>query len=395
MKPNTDRSADGRDTAGTRKVRKRKARRLTVRRLFLVVLIIALVVVAWQNWDTVAPDKVILRIRDALTDDGGSYPVDITGANVSRLVYAQSYCVTLSDTYLTYLSGRGGMANRYPCTYSSPLMSTAGNYVLLAEQGSKRVQLCTRTEARDEVTVSQNILAAAVNKKGQYAVLTEGPPGYAVQVTVYSKKGEVLYTRSRGQTAVGVALSPDGRQVALLSIRATNGTLQTVVETFSTRSAENGPICSTTAEDALLYRINFIGKKRLAAVGEDRAILLPTNGGEATVYTPAGAKILGSAVGSSGIAVATRPYGETGGGTVTVLDQNGKERCRVDFDGDFRSLTADGNRYLLLTDKRVQMLTEYGAGKQAETEADGQQAVLSGNDAVVLGLNTIQKYTLA
>ena len=67
----------------------------------------------------------------------------------------------------------------------------------------------------------------------------------------------------------------------------------------------------------------------------------------------------------------------------------------MDFSGEFRHISADGDSYLLLTDSRVQQITRTGAGKAADVAPDGQKAVLaSGSTAVVLGLSTVQAYEL-
>ena len=245
------------------------------------------------------------------------------------------------------------------------------------------------------MTAPEKIIAVALNEKGQFAVLTQGTQGYTVQVTVYDRKGVPLYSRSRNLLATDVALSADGRQVALLSVEAENGVLHSVVEAFSLSSTDAEALISYTAQDTLLYRLAYQRNGRLAAVGENGALVLDNSGNPPEIYSAGDGRVLGYAAGDNCLALAVRRYGDTTDGQVTVLDGAGRERCTVPFTGEFRHLSADGHRFLLLTNGQAQIITTAGAGKSATLAADGQQAVLSGNSAIVLGLNAIQSYPLS
>lgn len=363
-------------------------------RLSTLLLLCVLVVTLWKNWDSVAPDKWWGNLQDSLTGSTGSYPVDVSGMNMKRLTLSGKYTVTFSDSYLTYLDDNGGEVARYACTYPSGLLSTAGQYVLLAEQDGRRFRLNTRSGMVFEGTAEQPIITAAVNAKGQMALLTQGPQGYTVQVTVYDRRGKVLYTRSRNQQAVDVALSADGSQVALLSVQATDGALHTIVDVFSLSSTDTKPLCSHTANNVLLYRLEYLGDTWLTAIGENGVTLLDTKDGLSTVYSAGDMRLLGYAIGDNTLALALRPYGDTGDGQVHVINKKGEPSCMVPFSGEFRQISASGKRYVLLTDAAATEITAAGQGKQAAVENDGQQAVLSGQRVVVLGLNRVQAYTL-
>ncbi len=377
-----------------RRRRRKRARLLMWKRLGIILAIFVLVFVVWRNWDTLAPDKLLAKMQDLIGDASGSYPVDISGSNAQHLAQSQNYSVLLTDSYLTYYNDRGGEVTRYPCTYSSALMRTAGKYVLVAEQGGKRLLLTTRSMTLADMTLENTILAADVNAKGQFAVLTQGSQGYAVELTVYDQKGTQLYRRSRTSLASEVTLSADGKLAALLSLEATNGVLATSVEVFSLTSADTKALYTHTAADTLLYRLDFLSNERLVAVGENGALLMTVDGGQPTVYDIGGRQLLGYAVADGSAALILRPRGDTDGGEVVMLDSKGTQLCAVPFTGEFRHLSAQGKQVLLLTDRAAQVIMQSGAGKSCPVEADGQQAVLFGSNAVVMGLSALQQYAL-
>lgn len=378
-----------------RRRHKKRARLLMWKRLGIILALFILVFVVWRNWDTLAPDKLLAKVQDLIGDASGSYPVDIAGSNVQHLARSQNYTVLLSDSYLTYYNDHGGEVTRYPCTYSSSLLRTAGKYVLAAEQGGKRLLLTTRSMTLADMTLERNILSVDVNSKGQFAVLMQGTQGYAVELIVYDQKGTELYRRSRTSLASEVTLAADGKTVALLSVEATGGVLGTTVEAFSLSSADPQALYTHTAADTLLYRLEFLSNDRLIAVGENGALLLSLDGGQPTAYDIGGRQLLGYAVAADSAALILRARGDTADGEAVVLDNTGEQLCVVPFTGEFRQLSAQGKQYLLLTDGTAQVITRLGAGKSATVEADGQRAVLYGNDAVVMGLSALQSYALS
>lgn len=379
---------------GKRQMRRRRARRRAVIRAIALVMACVLVVFLWQNWDWLAPDKLLASLSDWMDGGDGNYPVDLSGTKVQRLSRVEDYTVLLTDSHLVYYDSDGAEMNRYGCSFPTGLVRTAGDYVLLAEQGGTRLHLSTRSSLEREWQAEQKILSVALNEEGMVAVLTDGPQGYQVQVKVYDRDGQVLYTRSRNRTATDVALAADGSQVALLSVVAEDGNLDSYIETFSLTSTAAESTHTHKETDVLLYRLAYCGENRLAVMGEDRLVMMHTDTGEITLYQPEEMRILGYAVAENQVALALRAYGATGNGEVHLLNGNTTILEMIPFTGDFRQLTAAEGGYLLLTDRYVQRLTAQGAGGKAAVEADARETVPEGDRAVVLGLNRLAAYDL-
>lgn len=379
---------------GKRQMRRRRARRRVFIRSLIVLLTCLTLVFVWQNWDWLAPDKLIASITDWLTGGDGSYPVDLSGTNVQRLVRTEDYTVLVTDSHVVYYDSEGAEMNRYHYAVSNSLVRTAGDYVLVAEQGGRRLHLSTRSDIELEFSTDHNILSVALNEEGQIAVLTDGPQNYQIQVKVYDDEGKVLYTRSRNRTATDVALSPDGKQVALLSVEASDGDLNTYIEAFSLSSSANEATYSHIEKDVLLYRLAYFSENCIGTVAEDRVVILNAVTGGVHRYTLEDQHILGYAIGEDRMAVALRPYGDTADGTLVLLNGSGKAVKTASFSGDFRQLSAFENEFVVLTDRYVQKFSESGLGGKASVEADGRQAVLDEDLAVVLGVSQLDAYEL-
>lgn len=381
-------------TEDKRQMRRRRQTRRTIWRIVIVAVIVALAVVVWLNWNVLAPDKLWAAFQDAVSGSIGSYPVDLSGSDPRRLAQVEDYTVVLTDSHLTYFNGDGAEVTRYTCTYAEPLLRTEGKFLLVAEQGAKRLQLTTRNKVELELKTEQKIRTVSLNAKGQFAVLTDGPQGYVVQITVYDKSGKVLYTRNSNRTVTDVVLSPDGTTVSAVSVEAVDGTLNTRLEVYSTTSASPDAQCAYQAEDDLLYRIAYLSDGTLVAIGEQSVVLMNTADGGVSLYTPDGLHILGYAVGGDTLALALRPYGATAGGTAVVLSSGGAEHCTTEFEGEFRHLSGVQGQYTLLTDHSVQAFSAAGVTDTVTVSADGRQAVYAVDKIVVMGLNRLEAFTL-
>ena len=395
MTKQTENHNQGPLTAEQKRImRRRKARKRALGRLVALVLFVAVLVVVWQNWDVLAPDRLMSEFEMLVGSGTGEYPVDMSGVSVRRLEKAEQYGMVLTESHLIYLNHGGAEVARYSCSYPTPLMKTAGKYVLVAEQGGRRLQLSTRSAVVLELETKRDIIAVALNEKGKLAVLTDGPQGYAVEISVYNRKGELVYTRDRNVVVTDVALSANGKQVAMLSPEAVNGTLNTRMDVFSVKTTDTEAVCSYVAKDALLYRLEYLQNGWVAGFGENGAVMLDTTDGLATVYAPEGVKVLGYATTGNHLALAVRPYGTTAGGEIHVVGKDGDPMTTVVFTGELRHLSGQNGAYALLTDSYVQKIAKNGADGMADMAADGQQVILDGNSAIVLGLNRIDSYAL-
>lgn len=394
VKPHSSRGDTPPSREDARRRHRRRSRILLVRRLTVTVLVIVLALVVWQNWDYLAPDKLIAGLQDSMTNQSGGYPIDISGANMTAITKADNYIVTIGDSYLTYYDHNGGEVNRYPCTYSSALMRTAGQYVLLAEQNGTRLQLSTRSAIQVEMTADNRIISAAVCAAGRFAVLTQSGQGYSVKVTVYDRNGDEIYSRSRQPLATAVALSPNGKEVALLSAQADNGVFTSTLDTFPLAGGQTEANYTHSQIDTLFYRLEYLNNDVLAAISDEGVLFANTRKGTPVYFTTENERVLSAATNGNGLAVALRPYGATAGGRVAVLNTAAEQLSTTDFVGEYRHLSTDGSRYMLLTDTAAHLFTATGSSKAAAVEADGKAAVIDSNRAIVLGLNSIAAYTL-
>ena len=121
--------------------------------------------------------------------------------------------------------------------------------------------------------------------------------------------------------------------------------------------------------------LHYYGNGNIAVVGDTATWVYDPDEDKAQIVSYEDAGLLGYAFSERGLALVTRGYGESGGGTVTVVNTAGKVVRTLPFESDFRHVAAaDSGFYLLLSDK-LHLLDTGGIAKTAAAPADGLQVV--------------------
>ncbi len=371
----------------------RRKRRFRIRFLILIA-IIALVVLVALNWQTIAPQAVMLKINDWISGGGaGGFPVDVSGSQIFRMESESGNTVLLSDTHVVMFNNSGAEVMRRSHAYTEPQLRTAGKYVLVAERGGKRLQLESRAKTVQTLSTAYGILTAAVHKSGRIAVVTGSDQGYNAEISVYSASGELLYHRLCSSLIADIAFSPNGKQLAVAAIGAENGAMTSTLEVLSLGSGESEALYAYKQADVLLYRIAYLSDSVITAVGDTEVWMYQPRRDNCQRYTFTDGSLQAYAIGSKGLLTVTRPHGSATGGTATLIKTDGTAAFTQSFDGVCRDVAADGNAYTLLTEREVYQFSSRGLVGSRAVSSDGRLVSLSGNRVMVLGLNTLDQYT--
>lgn len=364
-------------------------------RLVLVGLLLAGGFALWKNWESLAPESLLTWIDEKLTGNkGGGYPVNIAGSTVLHMADMEGSLALLNDSAFTMRNSRGEETVRRPHTYISPMMKTAGKYALVAESNGSRLSLETRSKTMWNKTMEYPIVSAAVSKNGTAAVVTEADQSYSCELFVYNSRGKQLYRLSRRLQAVDVAVSPDGRQVAVVSIAADSGDIRSYLEVFRLNSNSSEPVFSKEETGMLLVAAAYLEDGRLAAVGDTALWIADPEAGTAGVFEYDARQLLGYAVSGHTAAVALRSYGSAEGGQVSVVDGTGKAVYTAAFTGVYRHMASGREGYWLLTGDALQLLGKEEAEERISLSDDGRLVSSQGNKAVILGLTTLTQVDL-
>ncbi len=399
--------------------RKKRRRRSFLIRVGLRLLIVAAVFVTgiwiYQNWDTLAPESLVIWLDEKFSggDKGAGFPVEIVGSEITAMAQLKGNAALLSDNALILYNTRGGEVDRRLHGYAKPILRTAGDYLLIAEADGLRFRLETRAgtlldvPANNEKTengkttvvldkpLKNKIVTASVDTKGNVILVTGSSQSHMSEVLVYSKQGKQLYAlQSAENMVVDAAVSPDGKQIALISLNTEGGALRSCLQIYDMNSAAAVPVKEYADTDIMLCRVSYFPGGTVLAVGDNACWVANPAGSLFEKHSYTDYELIGLSEGEDSAALVLRRYGNTDGGRVLMIKPTGDVAYEAAFDGSFRDISPAKNGYWILTGGQLLHAGGKGLDKSMEIPADGRLVCGLGDKAIVLGLTSLTDYQL-
>lgn len=385
---------------GAKKVKTEKKRRgnygpwlRLLKRLIVVGLVIVAGFLVWSNWEKIAPEALLDWTEQQFGEgeEGEGFPRPMTGNVVVEMAEVNQHLVVLSDTTLRFFNGTAACVTERAHSFTTPSMHTAGKYVLLTEVGGDRLRLETRRETVLEKQLpNRRIYATDLLNNGTMAViLNSTSQSYLSEVQILDTKGNVKFTyQSNKYLLTDVALSPNGKQVAAVGTTAGNGVLKSVCLNIT---IANGAVKEYTGTDTLLHSVSFLSGNAITAMGDNAIWTITRGADEADMYSCDGYEPIGCTATSSLVAVALRRSGTTNEGALWLFDTHGNQIQNITYEGEFRTVSARGNKVLLLTDQLIYDIGTDGIKMTAESPLDCLRAVSYRGSPLLLTLNELTR----
>lgn len=169
----------------------------------------------------------------------GNFPIEISGGTDYQLRYTVKKIMILNDTYLYIYDTDGTLLRKRQHVYTNSVLRVANGRALVYENGGNQFTV----EDEDSVLYSKrfesNILFARLSSDGYTAVVTTSD-NYTCELTVYDKKGSVIYERKCIEMVTDLSFLSKSESCVLSFIKAENGALVTKVQEISfKKSGEN------------------------------------------------------------------------------------------------------------------------------------------------------------
>lgn len=382
--------------------RKRKKRhpwlKATVRLLIVAAVLVAGLAV-WKNWDTLAPEALLDWADQQFSGGakGDGFPYAISGDTVVSMEQAGRNMALLTDTSLLFINEKGGEAAKRSHSYAQPMLHTAGEYALVTETGGGRYQLETR---RETVLTGQlegrKIMAAAVHTDGTVALATDTTSqSYVSEVEMLSRRGKQLFSwKSTKLLITGLAISPDGKSLAVIGVTAEAGAMKSTLMVFDLSDPSAVPK-EYSGTDELLISVSFFESGTVAAVGDESIWVVNPEGTLFEKKSYEGLELMGAAVGETSAGIVLRHSGSSDGGRLMVVNSTGDTAYTAEFTGAYRHVAAGNSGFWLLTSAHLEHAGLTGMEASMEVPADGRMVEEFDGDALVLGLTGLNRYDTA
>lgn len=198
---------------------------------------------------------------------GSQLPVELSSTETFAVSAKNNYCYLLSDTELSVYSNNGKKSFSDTHGLSSPVLCESDARCLIYDQNGTGVRIYNAKKLILTKDNKNKIYACDISRDGTFAVAGKSE-NYASMVTVYDKNGDMLYEWYSPQEIItAVAVSPNGKSIALTTISIINGMYNSKLYAFNYESAN--PIFTKEYSGEFIYGINSVSKKTFSVFTEN------------------------------------------------------------------------------------------------------------------------------
>lgn len=339
-KKHTNKKSEGdglRVLMGTKLLKQKK--RLIVASVFVVIL---LSLVIFSASTPTGPFEFLQN--KILSLGNGSYPATISGSELLNAFSADSLTYILTDTHAEIYNKSGKQLFSRQHEFNSPSISVSSQRALIYDRGGKQLYVYNHTDVVHEITLENEIYCAAIGRNGTFAVATKSV-GYTSQVTVFNKNAKTKFIwYSSDELVNGIAVSNNGRRIAVSTINVGGGQFKSKVYVFKFSSAE--PIFSLEYDD-VIYSLNTVSSSRFVVVTDASVDFVKWSKGERLqVENKYSLNVFRQRMGGISAVVT----GNNSSNNISVLNKKGKQLVSFDFDGAVSDISVYNKTIFVLSD---------------------------------------------
>ncbi|MBE6716421.1 MAG: hypothetical protein E7573_05825 [Ruminococcaceae bacterium] len=278
--------------------------------------------------------------------------------SIKNMESYSSGTVLLTDTSVDYLDSGGRLLSSNSHLYSQPVMKVNKSTVLLYDRGGTAFRIERNSDIYNTYTVSGAITTAALGKKNNYAYVLNDEGGFQSHLYVYSYQGKKQFEwGSASEYCAGVALSDNGKNVALSMLGVENGEYYSKVIFFNFRGSE--PVYSVKFTDSTVFGLDFVNNKTVAALTDNGIFVINNDGQYETVCEYSPAEIKHSSFETSDIkAFAVANHGNEKDTDVVIFNKKYAELFRVNTDTEVISLASSERFTAVLFSNEVKIYSD-------------------------------------
>ena len=209
-------------------------------------------------------------VFDPVSENSMTMPFE-NAADSKYSKYRNGILVAKSN-YIGFLTAESGIVWEKNTVVVNPILCAEGNYILLADKGSRKLCLYNRDKLLYSIETKDNIISARVSSNGD-AIIIEEKDFYKGAVTVYNSNGEEIFAWNSGtDTILAADISDSSRRVAISLINTTDQISSNIIM-FNIKETEH--YASFQLADSIVFELNFLGET-LHATSDNRIVGLST-----------------------------------------------------------------------------------------------------------------------
>ena len=311
-------------------------------RILAVVAAVALIVGLWRGRVDCSLGNLAQCARDipSMTGKGDGFPITVTGGTTLQLDEISGGIAVLTDSTFSIFNHSSKQAVSRAHHMSNPGMKTAGRYALVFDIGKKLVRLETASDTLAELSCHGTIVSGAISRNGRFAVALSAPEdgtSAISRVVVYDKSGQWIYRYNTSTHYINdIALSPDGKYIAMSGITAKDGIMQSTLMIHKVLENTDGMtedeirkkavVATFEQPDNTFLSLEFTNTNTLFAIGTAKVFIVDDFGKSSRVVDLVGSLMAFDVDYDCGAAVYTTEILDGDIGNLQLFDTRGQLR---------------------------------------------------------------------
>lgn len=364
--------------------KKKKTGRKNWLKPFLIILVILMLVILAANVFTGTTISGISGIFSGYMEKLGSsdgYPYDIVSENTENVYPSDSNIILLTDVYARILSPGAKLKLNVQHNYSAPVVDANGARFIIYDRDSKNYRVVNGKTISEEMEAEGNILTCDMASNGSFCVASRSLQT-ASTFTVYDRKfNEVFKWNSSSDHIIDVALTDNGKYVAVAALGAENGEVYSKVLIFDVKSSES--LAEFKFSSTAVADLHFTSKGYLYIIGDNMFTIIDKNRKEIKsqeTFESGALKFV--SVGENGeTAVMFSKYGSDNTGTVKYYSYKGEETFSFDSKSSVYGVAAGKNKFAVYYGDETVIYNNKGEEKEKiKCTADYDKIFFAGSE---------------
>ena len=331
----------------------------------------------------------IRQVKTVFTKSGG-FPYSLDTFNFKRADSIGSGVITVNNDSTVVLNSSADELFSMQIKPGSRVITKNGR-ALIYGTASNEVVLQSKTEKLGSITEGSTVVAAALAENGSFATSHASQKHQSI-LRVYNSRFKNVFQWNCSQERIAdIALSQNGRNVAVAAVGAENAEIYTRIIVFNIGDTE--PKADIKFSGTMLFDVVYTASGKIIAAGDNKTVVLNKKGEtvDETVY--AEDSILAVCSDDSGNTVVC--YEEFGGAKTGIVrySRSGKKTCSIVVDGIPDCIAARGGRIAVASDNEIAVYSQNGKEvKRIEAENAVESVFIASGTVYAVGGGAINKY---
>ena len=274
--------------------------------------------------------------------------------------------------------------------YSNPAMKSDGTEFIIYDLDSARFRIQNNAEVVHDGAASGKITAAAIGKRGNYALGTYGDTVQSV-LTVYNKKNEAIFIwKFKAERITDISLSDNGKFAAVATVDVKDGEISSKLYVFDFKSTE--PVSCFDYPSTMLVKVDYVKAQNIVAIGDNLRSYIKNNTKRKDDISFGSDTLNNYCVTDSGrSAVIVSRYGSSALSKLSVYSVSNSEKFTITFDKEAKWVDCDDRYTAVLFESEVKTFNKRGKQIGSITfEGEPLRVAVDGSRTYVITTSGIQ-----